>query len=155
MNYYDFEVRIAYADTDRMGVVYYANYLVLFERGRTEFLRSLGLRYRDLEEKQRLFMPAMESHVEYFAPARYDDLIKVRTYWVYARRYAWLAVTCMCFGIALGIVKARLNPPAGKAWFVSLKLACAKLRLSRSSPDRSLVQLASLRLKGPKELRLL
>src|SRR5436853_4065820 len=80
MNYYDFEVRIAYADTDRMGVVYYANYLVLFERGRTEFLRSLGLRYRDLEEKQRLFMPAMESHVEYFAPARYDDLIKVRTY---------------------------------------------------------------------------
>src|SRR5947209_13800021 len=80
MHYYDFEVRIAYADTDRMGVVYYANYLVLFERGRTEFLRSLGLRYRDLEEKQRLFMPAMESHVEYFAPARYDDLIKVRTF---------------------------------------------------------------------------
>ena len=78
--FYDFDVRIAYADTDRMGVVYYANYLVLFERGRTEFLRSLGLRYRDLEEKQRLFLPAMESHVEYFAPARYDDLIKVRTY---------------------------------------------------------------------------
>jgi len=80
MNHYDFDVRIAYADTDRMGVVYYANYLVLFERGRTEFLRSLGLRYRDLEEKQRIFMPAMESHVEYFAPARYDDMIKVRTF---------------------------------------------------------------------------
>jgi len=80
MEHYDFNVRIAYADTDRMGVVYYANYLVLFERGRTEFLRSLGLRYRDLEEKQRLFMPALESHVEYYAPARYDDLIKVRTF---------------------------------------------------------------------------
>jgi acyl-CoA thioester hydrolase len=80
VNYYDFEVRIAYADTDRMGVVYYANYLVLFERGRTEYLRSLGLRYRDLEEKERIFMPAMESHVEYYAPARYDDLIKVRTF---------------------------------------------------------------------------
>jgi acyl-CoA thioester hydrolase len=78
--FYDFDVRIAYADTDRMGVVYYANYLVLFERGRTEYLRSLGLRYRDLEEKQRIFMPAMESHVEYFAPARYDDMIKVRTF---------------------------------------------------------------------------
>jgi acyl-CoA thioester hydrolase len=77
---YDFDVRIAYADTDRMGVVYYANYLVLFERGRTEFLRSIGLRYRDMEEKQRLFTPAMESHVEYLAPARYDDLIKVRTF---------------------------------------------------------------------------
>jgi acyl-CoA thioester hydrolase len=80
MTHYDFEVRIAYADTDRMGVVYYANYLALFERGRTEFLRSLGLRYRDLEEKRRLFMPAMEAHVEYIAPARYDELIKVRTF---------------------------------------------------------------------------
>src|SRR3954470_954691 len=80
MKHYDFEVRISYADTDRMGIVYYANYLVLFERGRTEFLRSIGLRYRDLEEKQRLFMPAMESHVEYLAPARYDDLIKIRTF---------------------------------------------------------------------------
>ncbi len=80
MKTYDFEVRIAYADTDRMGVVYYANYLVLFERGRTEWLRNLGIRYRDLEEKQRLFMPAMESHVEYLAPARYDDLIQVKTF---------------------------------------------------------------------------
>ena len=80
MSYYDFDVRIAYADTDRMGVVYYANYLVLFERGRTEYLRNLGVRYRDLEEKQRIFLPAMESHVEYLAPAHYDDLIKVRTY---------------------------------------------------------------------------
>jgi acyl-CoA thioester hydrolase len=77
---YDFEVRIAYADTDRMGVVYYANYLAFFERGRTEFLRNLGMRYRDLEEKNRLFMPAMEAHVEYLAPARYDDLIRVRTF---------------------------------------------------------------------------
>ncbi len=80
MNQYDFDVRISYADTDRMGVVYYANYLVLFERGRTEWLRSIGIRYRDLEEKQRIFMPAMESHVEYFAPARYDEMIKVRTF---------------------------------------------------------------------------
>jgi len=80
VSHYDFEVRIAYADTDRMGVVYYANYLVLFERGRTEFLRNLGLRYRDMEEKQRLFMPVMESHCEYMAPARYDDLIRVRTF---------------------------------------------------------------------------
>src|SRR5438445_12076721 len=78
--YYDFEVRIAYADTDRMGVVYYANYLVLFERGRTEFLRNLGVRYRDMEEKLKIFLPATESHIAYLAPAHYDDLIKVRTY---------------------------------------------------------------------------
>ena len=80
MKHYDFDVRIAYADTDRMGVVYYANYLVLFERGRTEFLRNLGLRYRDMEEKQRLFMPVMEAHCDYSAPARYDDMIRVRTF---------------------------------------------------------------------------
>ncbi len=78
--YYDFETRISYAETDRMGVIYYANYLVFYERGRTEFLRSFGLRYRDLEEKQELFLPAMEAHVEYLAPGRYDDLIQVRTF---------------------------------------------------------------------------
>lgn len=80
MKHFDFEVRISYADTDRMGVMYYANYLVLFERGRTEWLRSIGMRYRDLEEKRKIFMPAMESHVQYLAAARYDDLITVRTF---------------------------------------------------------------------------
>jgi acyl-CoA thioester hydrolase len=79
-SFYDFDMRVAYADTDRMGVVYYANYLSLFERGRTEFMRSLGLRYRDLEEKQRLYMPAAESHVQYYSPARYDELIRIRTF---------------------------------------------------------------------------
>jgi len=77
---YDCDVRIAYADTDRMGFIYYANYLVLFERARTEFFRSMGLRYRDLEEKQRLFMPAMEAQVQYISPGRYDDLIRIRTF---------------------------------------------------------------------------
>ena len=80
MKYYDFEVRIAYSDTDRMGVIYYANYLVFFERGRTEFLRALGMRYRDLEEKEGIFLPAADAHVEYFHPGRYDDLVKVRTF---------------------------------------------------------------------------
>jgi acyl-CoA thioester hydrolase len=80
MAYHDFEYRIPYADTDRMGVVYYANYLVLFERGRTELLRHIGMRYRDLEEKEQLYLPAMEAHIEYSAPAHYDDLIRVRTF---------------------------------------------------------------------------
>jgi acyl-CoA thioester hydrolase len=80
MRFYDFEVRISYSETDRMGVIYYANYLVFFERGRTEFLRSLGLRYRDLEEKEQIYLPAMDSHVVYIHPGRYDDLIKVRTF---------------------------------------------------------------------------
>jgi acyl-CoA thioester hydrolase len=80
MKYYDFEVRISYSETDKMGVIYYANYLVFFERGRTEFLRSLGKRYRDLEEQDRIFLPAIDAHIEYFHPGRYDDLIKVRTF---------------------------------------------------------------------------
>ena len=61
MKYFDMDVRIAYADTDRMGVIYYDNYLVLFERGRTEYLRSMGLRYRDLEEQKHVFLPVMDA----------------------------------------------------------------------------------------------
>lgn len=80
MRYYDFEVRISYSETDRMGVIYYANYLVFFERGRTEFLRSLGIRYRDMEEKSQIFLPAMDAHLEYLHPGHYDDLLRVRTF---------------------------------------------------------------------------
>ncbi len=63
-----------------MGVIYYANYLVFYERGRTEFLRSLGTRYRDLEEKEGVYLPAMDAYVEYMHPGRYDDLVRVRTF---------------------------------------------------------------------------
>ncbi|MBL8023771.1 MAG: acyl-CoA thioesterase [Elusimicrobia bacterium] len=75
---HEMDFRVSYADTDRMGVVYYANYLVLFERGRTEFMRELGIRYRDLEEKE-IYLPVMETKVNYLAPAHYDDLIKIRS----------------------------------------------------------------------------
>jgi acyl-CoA thioester hydrolase len=77
---HEFDFRISYADTDRMGVVYYANYYMLFERGRTELFRQMGFRYRDMEEKFKLFLPAMESRCEYLAPAYYDDLIRIRTF---------------------------------------------------------------------------
>lgn len=76
---FEFDVRIAYADTDRMGVVYYANYFTLFERGRTELMRNLGLRYRDLEEKDKIFLPVSEASCRYLSPAKYDDLIRVTT----------------------------------------------------------------------------
>lgn len=62
-----------------MGIVYYANYLVFFERGRTEYIRSLGWRYRDWESKRGLLLPASEAHCAYAAPARYDDLIAIKT----------------------------------------------------------------------------
>ena len=73
------DVRVSYADTDKLGVVYYANYLKYFEAGRTELLRGLGVRYRDLELRRKLSLPVVEARVEYKAPARYDDLLTVRT----------------------------------------------------------------------------
>jgi acyl-CoA thioester hydrolase len=80
---HDLSVRVTYADTDRMGVVYYANYLRFFEQGRTELLRSLGARYRDLESHRKLYLPVAEASCRYESPARYDDLLLVRT-WVSA-----------------------------------------------------------------------
>jgi acyl-CoA thioester hydrolase len=61
-----------------MGVSYYANYLVWFEVGRTDFLRALGSTYRDLEAAG-IFMPVIEVHCEYRQPTRYDDALEIRT----------------------------------------------------------------------------
>jgi acyl-CoA thioester hydrolase len=71
-------VRVRYAETDKMGVVYYANYLVWFEVARTDLLRSLGWSYREMEEAG-IVLPVIEVHCEYQRPARYDDEIEVRT----------------------------------------------------------------------------
>jgi acyl-CoA thioester hydrolase len=71
-------VRVRYADTDRMGVVYYANYLVWFEVGRTEWLRQAGFTYREVEESG-IILPVIEVRCEYRQPARYDDEIDIRT----------------------------------------------------------------------------
>ncbi len=77
---HEFAVRVAFADTDKMGVSYYANYFKYFETGRTELLRSLGVRYRDLEADKKLYLPAVEARCRYLAPSRYDDLLIVRTW---------------------------------------------------------------------------
>ena len=71
-------VRVRYAETDRMGVVYYANYLVWFEVGRTEWLRDTGWNYREME-RDGVSLPVIEAHCEYRQPARYDDDIEIRT----------------------------------------------------------------------------
>jgi acyl-CoA thioester hydrolase len=71
-------VRVRYADTDQMGVVYYANYLVWFEIGRTEWLRDAGWNYREMEEAG-VSLPVIEAHCKYRQPARYDDEIEIRT----------------------------------------------------------------------------
>jgi len=71
-------LRVPYADTDQMGVVYYANYLVYFEMARSALLREVGLPYGELE-KRGVYLPVVEAHCEYRKPARFDDLIEVRT----------------------------------------------------------------------------
>jgi acyl-CoA thioester hydrolase len=71
-------VRVRYAETDQMGVVYYANYLVWFEVARTDWLRGAGWTYRAMEAEG-LGLPVIESHCEYRASARYDDEIHIDT----------------------------------------------------------------------------
>ena len=71
-------LRVRYAETDKMGVVYYANYLVWFEVGRTDLLRESGWNYRDMEAGG-LGLPVIEAHCTYRASAKYDDEIEVRT----------------------------------------------------------------------------
>src|SRR5204863_4018597 len=71
-------IRVRYAETDQMGVVYYANYFVWFEVARTDLLRTLGWTYREMEASG-VMLPVIEAHCEYRRPARYDDEIEVRT----------------------------------------------------------------------------
>ena len=73
------EVRVRYAETDQMGIVYYANYLVWFEIGRVELLRSLGLAYSQLEKDHQCILPVVEASCRYRSPARYDDQIIIET----------------------------------------------------------------------------
>src|SRR4029077_1985468 len=79
-------LRVRYAETDKMGVVYHANYLIWFEIGRTEFCRARGFSYRDLEEDENAFLVVAESYCRYKAPAYYDDELIVRTHITELRR---------------------------------------------------------------------
>lgn len=71
--------RVRYAETDQMGVVYHANYLVWMEIGRVELVRSLGLSYKDLEASEGIFLGVVEASCRYQFPARYDQEIVVET----------------------------------------------------------------------------
>jgi acyl-CoA thioester hydrolase len=70
--------RVIYGDTDKMGVVYYANYLRWFERGRSEFLRQCGAPYGEIEARG-IHFPVVEVNCQYAKPARYEDLLSIET----------------------------------------------------------------------------
>jgi acyl-CoA thioester hydrolase len=72
-------LRVRYAETDQMGVVYYSNYLVWFEIGRVELLRQLGFDYKRMETEDDCWIPVVEVNCRYKSPARYDDELTVQT----------------------------------------------------------------------------
>jgi acyl-CoA thioester hydrolase len=73
-------VRVRYAETDQMGVVYHSNHFIWFEIGRVEFLRQLGFSYKDMEAADGCFIAVVDARCRYKAPARYDEEIIVRTH---------------------------------------------------------------------------
>ena len=85
-HWHEASLRVRYAETDKMGVVYHANYLIWFEIGRTEYCRARGFSYRDMEESENAFLVVAESYCRYKAPAYYDDVLIVRTHITELRR---------------------------------------------------------------------
>lgn len=78
MKVYDLAVRVRYAETDQMGVVYHGNYAQYFEMGRVEWLRNLGMSYKWMEENG-VMLPVVSLSVNFKKPARYDDLLTIKT----------------------------------------------------------------------------
>ena len=78
-------LRVRYAETDQMGIVYYANYLVWMEVGRVEYCRAAGIRYRDMEIDDGILLTVVEASCRYLSPALYDEEVVVRTWIAEAR----------------------------------------------------------------------
>jgi acyl-CoA thioester hydrolase len=79
IEFHDTKVRVRYAETDQMGVVYHANYLVWFEVGRVELMRAMGFEYKSMETEDDCHIVVAEAHCRYEKPARYDEELRVRT----------------------------------------------------------------------------
>jgi acyl-CoA thioester hydrolase len=78
MRFHDAPVRVRYAETDQMGVVYHANYLVWFEVGRIEYFRALGVEYKQMEIQDDCHIVVVEAHCRYRQSARYDEVLRIR-----------------------------------------------------------------------------
>jgi acyl-CoA thioester hydrolase len=80
IEYHDTTVRVRYAETDQMGVVYHANYLVWFEMGRVELMRALGVEYKKMEIDDDCRIVVADAHCRYQKSARYDEVVRIRTH---------------------------------------------------------------------------
>src|SRR5262249_61064855 len=79
MEFHDATIRVRYAETDQMGVVYHSNYLIWFEIGRVELMRALGFEYKLMETEDDCFIVVAEASCRYLQPARYDELLRIPT----------------------------------------------------------------------------
>jgi acyl-CoA thioester hydrolase len=80
IEHHDTTVRVRYSETDQMGVVYHANYLVWFEVGRVELMRALGVEYKKMEAEDDCHIVVADAHCRYERSARYDEVIRIRTH---------------------------------------------------------------------------
>ncbi len=78
-DWYETEIRVRYAETDKMGIVHHSNYLIWFELGRSEFCRARGFSYKEMEEVDNALMVVAEAYCRYKAPAFYEDVLTIRT----------------------------------------------------------------------------
>src|SRR5205814_8004541 len=79
LKYHDAKVRVRYAETDQMGVVYHANFLIWFEVGRVELMRALGVEYKEMEKEDDCRIVVADAHCRYHDSARYDEELRIRT----------------------------------------------------------------------------
>ena len=136
-------VRVRYAETDQMGVVYHANYLVWFEVGRVEFIRQMGLDYKSMENDEGALIAVVEATARYKSPARYDDELIIRTTLAGVRgpvvrfRYAVVRVAdelILCEGETTHIVVGRGHEKARHAG--NLRTALRGMAASRRGPEQ-------------------
>ena len=78
-DWHETEIRVRYAETDQMGIVHHANYLIWFEAGRSELCRAKGFSYKEMEDEDNALMVVAESYCRYKSPALYEDVLTVRT----------------------------------------------------------------------------
>ena len=77
--WHETEIRVRYAETDKMGIVHHSNYLIWFEAGRSELCRARGFSYKEMEEQDNALMVVAETYCRYKSPAYYEDVLTVRT----------------------------------------------------------------------------
>jgi acyl-CoA thioester hydrolase len=135
-------VRVRYAETDQMGVVYHSNYFIWFEVGRVELLRQLGFTYRDMEREAECLIAVADARCRYKAPARYDDVVLIRTHLKNVREslihFAYQAIrepdgTLLAEGETTHIVT---DPELKRRELPGRYLEAFKAAMSRSAPSR-------------------